>query len=1019
MNNKGKGSFNTEIISKNCPLVIMTDHHLNIKSIKGPDNEKFKGFINARLLNILPVNQRNSIQEAINQISKNRDRQKIEGRINNRNSGTINFQIISEYKEGTLSGYIIIFTNSQTSQPKNITETNAVSEESGKYRKLIESSLDPIYVLQKRQLKLVNTAWERLFGYSRAEVVEQDFDITNIVAPESRNMAERKLKVPIEERNKISRYEFKGLTKDGRKLDIEASVTRIKWNGDYAYQGIYRDITEKKRSKEALAEKEKKYRTVFENTGSATFIIEKDKTISLANSQVEELTGYSPSDIEGKMKWTAFVAEQDLPKMRRYHRLRRSNNSNEQPPGKYEFELIDKEGNSKYMLNTVSIIPGTDKSVASFNDITKLKNTQKQLRKTADRYNALYDRSNDLIYTLDFEGNIIDTNPAVKELLGYSDDELKSFDIFALITNESDIENMEKTLNELIEQGYHKEPDVYQLYTKNGDRVWIETQSVIIYENEQPRAIQGIARNITEQKKMEKALRKREKEFRKIFNNVNDAIYLHTIDENNMPGEFLRVNDVACKMLGYTREELLNKSPMDIDAEHKSKYLPEIMEGLVKQGKKTFEMVHETKNGDQIPVEVSSHLFKIDAQEVVLSVARNIKERKKAEAEKEKLRQEVLQTQKLESIGKLAGGVAHDFNNLLTIIQGQSQLAQMELDSDNKIYTKLEQVIEAAERASNLTRQLLLFSRRQETIFETIDLNEIVSGLYKMLKRLIGEDIDIKTELKGGLWNIYADKGQIEQIITNLAVNARDAIQRNGIITIRTKNVTIDEEDARTIPDIEPGEFVRLELEDNGNGIPEDVINKIFDPFFTTKGPEEGTGMGLAVVHGIVHKHDGWINLESEPGKGTKFIIYIPATSKEPEIEEEFDYDLDKFAGKGERVLVVEDERPLLHYVSDVLQDHNYQTYEAENPQIAVQMFRENSDEIKLLISDVIMPGMRGDELAEKLQDFKPELNVILSSGYTHDKVKKENILSKGYKFIRKPYDLRKLLETTREILEG
>ncbi|HMA63027.1 MAG TPA: PAS domain S-box protein [bacterium] len=1003
------------------PLIIKLDRDLNVEKIQNKPVQEYElNLDNRNIYSLFPSNINKSLRASIEKANKENMSINFNGKFENDTSTRqlYRFSITPIIQDNDLKAYSMLIqeknrANSDTREPFQNSESK-----SDKYRKLIETSMDPIYVLQGRHLKLVNQAWERLFGYSREEALSKDFDITKIVAPESKQMAEQKLKVSIEKRDKISRYEFKGLTKDGKKLDIEASVTRIKWNGDFAYQGIYRDITEHKKSQKALKKGQKKYRAVFENTGSATFIIEKDMTISLINSQAENLTGFSAEEIEGKKKWTEFVTEKDRARMKKFHRMRRQSEPDDKPPEHYEFEFVDRYGNRKNMLNTIGMIPDTDKSVASFNDITKLKRTQHELKKLADRYNALYDRSNDLIFTYDFGGNFIDANPAALELFGYKREEIYSLDIFTLLADENQKDIMQSTFQELKEKGHHEQPSVYKLETKQNKTVWIESRSVVIYENNDPKAIQGIARNITHQYKMEKELKKRENEFREIFNNVNDAIYLHTIRDNNLPGKFLRINDVACNMLGYTREELLQKSPLDIDTGPPSTEITNIMGKLLEKGKITFEMFHQTKNGESIPVEVSSHLITLDRETVVLSVARNIKERKQAEAEKEKLRKEILQTQKMESIGKLAGGVAHDFNNLLTIIQGQAQVASIDLQNGEPIHDKLDEIIDASQRASTLTRQLLLFSRKQESNFEIININSTIQGLHKMLERLIGEDITIRTDLEDNLWNIYGDQGQIEQIMTNLSVNARDAIDKYGKIEISTENIRIDKSKATTVPDIKSGKYILLKIRDTGEGIPAQVKNKIFDPFFTTKGPQEGTGMGLSVVHGIVHSHGGWIDLESSVGEGTTFNIYLPATPKEDNIDKAQKGEKSLEKGQGQGILIVEDEKPLLKYVSDVLESNNYKTYTALNPKNAIQIFKEQQKEIQLLISDVIMPEMHGDELADKLKSLKPDLSVILSSGYTHEKVDRNIIKDKGYKFIQKPYDLSTLLQTTRQILE-
>ncbi len=393
----------------------------------------------------------------------------------------------------------------------------------------------------------------------------------------------------------------------------------------------------------------------------------------------------------------------------------------------------------------------------------------------------------------------------------------------------------------------------------------------------------------------------------------------------------------------------------------------------------------------------------------------DITERKKAQQNEERLRQELLQAQKMESIGRLAGGVAHDFNNMLTVIQGHSQMAMMRMDKSAKYYNDLKQINKAAIRAANLTRQLLLFSRKQESEFAPVNLNKTIRGLSKMLGRLVGEDIKIHENLEEKVRLVRADEGQIEQVITNLVVNARDAMTDGGDIKVTTENVIIKKKDDRNA-EVRPGQYVKLAIEDTGPGIDEKIINKIFDPFFSTKGPGRGTGMGLSVVHGIVKKHEGWINVESSPGKGTLFEIFLPLSSEQEKEEKEDEIIVEDLKGNGENVLIVEDEQDVLHYIARVIEYHNYNVCKATNAKQALELFNSNKD-IRLLISDIVMPDMSGDVLADKLKSEKSDLKVILSSGYTADRIDKSTIREKGYQFVQKPYNFNELLKNMKKLL--
>jgi signal transduction histidine kinase/ActR/RegA family two-component response regulator len=434
------------------------------------------------------------------------------------------------------------------------------------------------------------------------------------------------------------------------------------------------------------------------------------------------------------------------------------------------------------------------------------------------------------------------------------------------------------------------------------------------------------------------------------------------------------------------------------------------MPRFFKQGNWRGEAVGKKKDGTEFPQEVSLTGLKNGG---LICIVRDITNRIQTKREKENLQKQLLQTQKLESIGTLAGGVAHDFNNILTVIMGLSQMVLSGLKKSDPNRDKLKSILNSAERASKLTKQLLLFSRKEEMEFKIINLNNIISQLRKMLNRLIGEDITMHNNLSQDLWQINADENQMEQVITNLVVNARDAMPGGGDLKISTENISIDEEKAKTIPDIKPGEYICLSIEDTGAGIAKSLQKKIFDPFFTTKGRAEGTGMGLSVVHGIVKKHGGVIDLYSEPGEGTIFKIYIPAVIEQGiKMSEEQETDsFENYKGSGETILLVEDEKPVLTYLESILDNHGYNYLSAKSAEKAVQLFKKNEDNIELLISDVILTGMDGMQLANKLKSEKKDLKIILSSGYSNKKVKMSSIKEKGYNYIQKPYNIMDLLK--------
>ena len=404
--------------------------------------------------------------------------------------------------------------------------------------------------------------------------------------------------------------------------------------------------------------------------------------------------------------------------------------------------------------------------------------------------------------------------------------------------------------------------------------------------------------------------------------------------------------------------------------------------------------------------------FYDDSGEPILSVGtiQDITEQKNLEAQ-------LLQSQKMEAIGKLSGGVAHDFNNLLTSITGNAELLSMKLQKDSPLKEYAKEISKASDRAASLTRQLLAFSRKQVLQPKVMSLNGAILDMEKMLRRLIGEDIDLKTTLSDELGNVEADPGQVEQVILNLCVNARDAMPRGGKITIETANVELDESYTRTHRTVIPGPYVMMAISDDGAGMDKETQSRIFDPFFTTKERGKGTGLGLSTVYGIVKQSEGNIWVYSEPGKGTTFKIYLPRVEKSVEKIVKTKEPVKSLTGT-ETVLVVEDDGMVRKLAHKVLKDYGYKVLVAENGKEGLKICEENKGPIHLMLTDVVMPEMGGRKLADHLKDLRPEIKVLYMSGYTDNTIVHHGILDKGMNFIQKPFTPETLAAKVRGMLE-
>ena len=506
-----------------------------------------------------------------------------------------------------------------------------------------------------------------------------------------------------------------------------------------------------------------------------------------------------------------------------------------------------------------------------------------------------------------------------------------------------------------------------------------------------------------DQKKLVQELRGEER-FRKAFNANPEPISIATIAE----GRYIDVNESFLRITGYRREEVIGRTSLELNFWERPEDRAQLVEKLTKQGSvRDIEFTFRTKSGEKRTGLDSAEAIEIAGQKCVFAIFKDITDQKILE-------KQLRQAQKMEAIGQFSGGIAHDFNNLLGVIIGYCEVMEDQLPPTSSLMKDCEQIRKAGERAASLTRQLLAFSRQQILEPRVMDLNAAVLDVEKMLRRLIGADIDLCTSLDGSLGSIKADRGQIEQVIMNLAVNARDAMPQGGQLTIETANVELGEDYVRQHPHQQSGPHVLLSVSDTGTGMDAETQARIFDPFFTTKELGKGTGLGLSTVYGIVRQSDGHIWVYSELGYGTTFKIYIPSVDKPAEAEKPSARIVRTLCG-SETILLVEDDEPLRRLTLRLLKENGYAVLEAEHPEKAIQIAQQHSGPIHLLLTDVVMPRMNGRSLVEKLAQLRPELLVVYMSGYTGSAHRE--LFDADVNFLPKPFTRESLLHKLQEVL--
>jgi PAS domain S-box-containing protein len=520
--------------------------------------------------------------------------------------------------------------------------------------------------------------------------------------------------------------------------------------------------------------------------------------------------------------------------------------------------------------------------------------------------------------------------------------------------------------------------------------------------------------DITERKKAEEALRASEEKFSKAF---HASPYAKTI--TRVPdGKFVEVNGAFTALSGYTREEALSQNTVGLDVwadlKDRDRILAEVLSGGAAVDQ---EVRFRTKSGGLITGLLYVQQILLNGELHLLASIKDMTEFRRAETQREKLQMQLNQAQKMESIGRLAGGVAHDLNNLLSPILGYGEMLLEDAPSGDFHRNSIEEIVKAGKRAQSLVRQLLAFSRRQPLQFQPVDINDLLEDFKTLLRRTIRENIDIRTSLAASLPRINGDIGQLEQVVMNIAINSQDAMPEGGSLDIETAVVELDQAYAEQKNGVKPGSYVRIAVSDTGPGMDRGVLESIFEPFFTTKDKGKGTGLGMSTAYGIVKQHGGNIWAYSEVGIGSTIKIYLPVGEKSPNASVPSSQE-EKAVKGSERVLLVEDERQVRELASMILEKYGYDVLVAQNGREALSLLNECGDGPELVLTDVIMPDMNGRELFERISAVRPGVKVLYMSGYTEDVIGRHGVIDPRVNFIEKPFSVQALTSKVREALE-
>jgi len=848
-----------------------------------------------------------------------------------------------------------------------------------------------------------NPEAERMFGW-KADDARGRFVADLIVPPSAREPHRQGLKRFLETGEGPvlgTSINIEAARADGTEFPVELSISTMTRGEKHLFVAFIRDQTERRRLEDEMNQ-------FFDLVPDLVCIVSPDGMLKKVNGAWESTLGYTKEELLAR-PFAEFIHPGDVDATSAAVARQVAGGSTADFANRYRC----KDGSYRW-LDWRATLAVDGLLFAAARDITERRKTQAALRESEGRFQRLVENATDLIYRYELGPNrgFSFVSPAATAMTGYSpDDHYGDPDLGFKLIHPDDRALLEAFSAGDIQPG---QSTTMRWIRKDGELVWTEQRNVPIFDSAgNVVAIEGIARDVTERKRDEDALRESEMKYRSLVETAQELVW--KCDDQ---ARFTYLSPAWEKTHGYKVEEMLGKSFGDFERpEVWARDMLEFGRCMAGGSVKEHETTHIARDGTELTLLFNAVPLRNASGEIVgtQGTATDITERKRLAAEREHIDAQLRQAQKLEAVGQLAAGVAHDFNNKLGVILLAADMAMSSLDPSNDARADIEEIRAAALRSADLTRQLLGFARMQPISPRSLDLNDTVASMLGMLRRLAGEGVDLVWAPEPNPCWVNVDPGQVDQVLVNLAVNARDAVLGSGTIAIATKSVSLDEAFCATHPGATPGHYVVLEVTDNGHGMDQETMARIFEPFFTTKPQGKGTGLGLATVYGIAHQNHGFVDVESEPELGTAIRFFLPAEAERPANEDA--RILETTPVDLGTVLLVEDEPALFRLTTKMLERLGATVLATQNPIDAIRLATEHASGIDLLVTDVVMPGMNGVQLVEQLRKLRPGLRCLFVSGYPASVLADAGVLGEGVDLLPKPYSEESFRRKLREVL--